>query len=76
MLAAERERVAAERAKYETRIADLTHERDALRQSHARLREELELLKRRLFVAKAERIDTLQLQRNVSRCPVLTPAAA
>ena len=33
-----------------------------LRQSHARLREELELLKRRLFVAKAERVDTTQLE--------------
>jgi len=43
-------------------IAQLEMERDVLRQSHARLREELELLKRRLFVAKAERVDTTQLE--------------
>ena len=46
-LAAERERVVT-----------LTKERDRLRASHDRLREELELLKRRLFIAKAERVDT------------------
>jgi transposase len=50
-LVAEREKVAA-----------LTKERDALRASHARLREELELLKRRIFIAKAERVDTAQLE--------------
>lgn len=40
----------------------VTKERDALRASHARLREELELLKRRIFVAKAERVDSAQLE--------------
>lgn len=40
----------------------LERERDALRASHERLRLELELLKRRLFVAKAERVDTAQLE--------------
>lgn len=44
------------------RIAQLEKERDALRCSHARLQEELELLKRRLFIAKAERVDTRQLE--------------
>ena len=43
-------------------VAALTKERDALRASHTRLREELELLKRRIFVAKAERVDTAQLE--------------
>ncbi|MFI5302149.1 MAG: transposase, partial [Polyangiales bacterium] len=43
-------------------VAALTKERDQLRASHARLREELELLKRRIFVAKAERVDTAQLE--------------
>jgi transposase len=43
-------------------VAALTQERDQLRASHARLREELELLKRRIFVAKAERVDTAQLE--------------
>jgi len=50
--------LAAERA----RVAELTAERDHLRASHERLRLELELLKRRIFVAKAERIDTAQLE--------------
>ena len=40
----------------------LTKERDALRAAHARLREELDLLKRRIFIAKAERVDTAQLE--------------
>jgi transposase len=50
-LAAERERV-----------AELTRERDHLRASHERLRLELELLKRRIYIAKAERVDTRQLE--------------
>ena len=37
-------------------------ERDKLRASHERLRQELELLKRRIFIAKAERVDTTQLE--------------
>ncbi|ADO73739.1 hypothetical protein [Stigmatella aurantiaca] len=44
------------------RSAQLENERDVLRASHERLRLELELLKRRLFVAKAERVDTQQLE--------------
>jgi len=47
-----------ERAK----VIDLTRERDLLRASRESLRLELELLRRRLFVAKAERVDTRQLQ--------------
>ena len=43
-------------------IARLTRERDLLAASHLRLRQELELLKRRIFVAKAERVDTAQLE--------------
>ena len=46
----------------EDRVAKLTIERDLLRASHERLRLELELLKRRIFVAKAERVDTAQLE--------------
>lgn len=40
----------------------LAAERDHLRASHERLRLELELLKRRIFAAKAERVDTGQLE--------------
>jgi transposase/uncharacterized coiled-coil protein SlyX len=43
-------------------VATLTRERDVLRASHERLRQELELLRRRIFVAKAERVDTTQLE--------------
>lgn len=44
------------------RVEELIRERDLLRASHERLRLELELLKRRIFVAKAERVDTTQLE--------------
>ena len=43
-------------------LAEVTRERDLLRASHERLRLELELLKRRIFVGKAERVDTAQLE--------------
>src|ERR1700733_8323981 len=46
----------------EAQLAAVTRERDQLRASHARLREELELLKRRIFVAKAEGGGTVQLE--------------
>jgi transposase len=49
-------------AELEAQLAAMTKERDQLRASHARLREELELLKRRIFVARAERVDTAQLE--------------
>jgi transposase len=50
--------LASERAQ----VVKLTAERDQLRASHERLRTELELLKRRIFVATAERVDTKQLE--------------
>lgn len=53
----ERAALAAERA----RVAELEKERDLLRSSRDRLLQELELLRRRIFVAKAERVDTTQL---------------
>lgn len=37
-------------------------ERDKLRQAYARLQEQFELLQRRIFVAKAERLDVTQLE--------------
>jgi transposase len=52
---AERTRAEAERSASAQRIAVLEKERDNLRSSHERLRHELELFKRRLFIAKAER---------------------
>ncbi|WP_245769065.1 IS66 family transposase [Stigmatella aurantiaca] len=44
------------------RSAQLEKEQQVLRASHERLRLELELLKRRLFLAKAERVDSRQLE--------------
>lgn len=58
-------RVAALEAALETergRVAELTRERDTLRASYERLRLDLELLRRRIVVGKAERIDTAQLE--------------
>ena len=58
-----------ERLAFEARIAALTTERDQLaaerdrlRASHVRLLQELALLRRRIFVATAERVDTSQLE--------------
>lgn len=48
-------------------VSQLTAERDHLRASHERLRLELELLRRRIFVAKAERVDTAQLEMEFAR---------
>lgn len=50
--------LAAERAK----LAALTIERDHLRLAYQNLQHELELMRRRLYVAKAERLDTAQLE--------------
>ena len=43
-------------------VAELTRERDTLRASYERLRLDLELLQRRIVIAKAERVDTAQLE--------------
>jgi transposase len=57
-LAAERARAEAERARAEA----LTAERDRLLKAYQQLDLELKLLRRRIFVANAERIDTRQLE--------------
>ena len=57
-LAAERAALAAERA----RVAELERERDTIRAAYDRLRLDVELARRRLLVAKAERVDTAQLE--------------
>lgn len=43
-------------------LASVTAERDKLRRAYEQLKEQLELLRRRIFLAKAERIDTQQLE--------------
>jgi transposase len=44
------------------KLAAITSERDNLRKAYRQLMEQFELLKRRLFIAKAERIDATQLE--------------
>ena len=45
-----------------TTLVQVTAERDKLRRAYEQVKEQLELLRRRLFVAKAERVDTAHLQ--------------
>ena len=49
-------------AELEAKLAKVSAERDALRSAYDKLFEQLALLKRRIFVAKAERIDVRQLE--------------
>ncbi|MEY4582975.1 MAG: hypothetical protein RL701_7678 [Pseudomonadota bacterium] len=44
------------------KIASITSERDSLRRAYRQLMEQFELLRRRLFIAKAERVDATQLE--------------
>ncbi len=43
-------------------LAEVTAERDKLRRAYEQLKEQLELLRRRIFQAKAERVDVTQLE--------------
>lgn len=64
-LAAERARADVERARADAeraRARALETERDRLRDAYRQLQIDLELLRRRIFVAKAERVDTRQLE--------------
>lgn len=49
-------------ATLEAELSAMKSERDALRGAYTTVRLELELLKRRLFIAKAERVDVAQLE--------------
>jgi transposase len=49
-------------AERDARIAELLRERDELRAAYDRLWLEVELMRRRIFIAKAERVDTTQLE--------------
>jgi len=44
------------------KLATITSERDNLRKAYRQLMEQFELLKRRIFIAKAERVDATQLE--------------
>jgi transposase len=56
------QQLAARIAELETTLAKVTAERDKLRRAYEQLKEQLELLRRRIFVAKAERVDVTQLE--------------
>ena len=56
------EKLAAMLASEREKLATVTAERDKLRRAYEVLKTELELMKRRIFVAKAERIDVTQLE--------------
>ena len=49
-------------AQERARVVELIQERDTLRAAYDRLRLDVELMRRRLVVAKAERVDTAQLE--------------
>jgi transposase len=49
-------------AHLEAALAQVTAERDKLRRAYEQLKEHLELLRRRIFVGKAERVDVAQLE--------------
>jgi transposase len=55
-------RVQSELAATSSQLAAVTTERDNLRRAYRQLMEQFELLRRRIFVAKAERIDATQLE--------------
>jgi len=61
-LAAERARAAEALAAERTRAEEAIAERDRLRDAYRHLQLEVELARRRLVVAKAERVDTQQLE--------------
>jgi transposase len=46
----------------QTTLAQVTAERDKLRRAYEQLKEQVELLRRRIYVAKAERVDVTQLE--------------
>jgi hypothetical protein len=49
-------------AELEAKLARVTAERDKLRRAYELAKEQLELLRRRIYVGKAERIDVQQLE--------------
>jgi transposase len=49
-------------AELEARLASVTAERDKLRRAYEQAKEQLELIRRRIYVAKAERVDARQLE--------------
>jgi transposase len=63
--------VTAEHDKTTKTLASVTAERDKLRRAYEQLKEQHELLRRRIFLAKAERIDTRQLELEFAETKVM-----
>jgi hypothetical protein len=59
---ADRQQLVDRVARLEAMLAQVTAERDKLRRAYEQLQQQLELLRRRIFIAKAERIDATQLE--------------
>ena len=51
-----------QRSELESQLAAVTSKYDLLRQAYEKLRLDIELMRRRLYLAKAERLDTTQLE--------------
>jgi len=58
----DRQQLVARVVALEVSLAQATAERDKLLRAYEQLKEQLELLRRRIYVAKAERVDTAQLE--------------
>ena len=57
-------------------LASVRGERDNLRRAYRQLMEQFELLRRRIFVAKAERVDVTQLELEFERTKLKLAALA
>ena len=60
-------RLRGELATTNTKLANVISERDNLRRAYRQLMEQFELLRRRIFIAKAERVDASQLELEFKR---------
>jgi transposase len=58
----DRQQLVARVAHLEAALAQVTAERDKLRRAYEQLKEQVELLRRRIYIAKAERVDVTQLE--------------
>jgi transposase len=73
---ADSEQLARRVAELEAKLAQVTAERDKLRRAYEQLKEQLELLRRRIFVGKAERVDVSQLEIEFAQTQVKLNALA
>lgn len=60
-------RMQSELAAKSSQLTAVISERDNLRRAYRQLMEQFELLRRRIFIAKAERVDSTQLELEFAR---------